>query len=410
MSSNPAFRRGAIQAFHHEINYAFRKLRGNAPAAAIALAPHKRQLHQALVEVSPHMLLKPSANWPPWKSRSGESSRATDDATSAGSRASMQVAIVDHCRMLKECFAEETVLPQDGDLRSCSDTESWPSCDDVSRKRHSRKPRCGRRAKARQRQDDMEMAMRSAEAESSFEHIAGGSGGWGATLGAIVEALGEDLEDSRRFLPGNLSGDAGAMSSEGSVEDHEDVDDERPLCSKDEEKLSCDLGSNFAVELHKRTGGALGMALVEQDGVIIVNGVYEGPLQQWNEVCSKQAAVRVGDVLSTANGFSDISAIMSQCQRPGPIVLGMIRGPIAIRDLCSAGDVYESSLGLSNSPQRVKNHEFQSHSAEQRQELQQQLRQAQETDNKKRFNECEGQGDLQRLIVSRLAASMMNRS
>ena len=166
MSSNPAFRRGALQAFHHEINYAFRKLRGNAPTVAAALRPHTQQLQKALMEVGGHTLPSPSAHWPPWQSSKKKQLPAKSGADHiAGVVPEIVAPSVSKPRVLAQHSTEETAVPTEDGPHSCSDTASWQgSFEEERRKRHSRKPRSGRRAKSRLHNGSFEDCVRSGRA------------------------------------------------------------------------------------------------------------------------------------------------------------------------------------------------------------------------------------------------------
>ena len=65
---------------------------------------------------------------------------------------------------------------------------------------------------------------------------------------------------------------------------------------------------------------------MEQDDAIIIDGIYEGPVQQWNEGCNRNVALQIGDVLSVVNGLHGIQSIIVQLRGPqincgGPVQL-----------------------------------------------------------------------------------------
>ena len=55
-----------MNAFYHEVNYAFRKLWGNAPATASILAPSTKQVQTMLIQAAPNILREPASHWPDW--------------------------------------------------------------------------------------------------------------------------------------------------------------------------------------------------------------------------------------------------------------------------------------------------------------------------------------------------------
>ena len=255
--------------------------------------------------------------------------------------------------------------------------------------------------------------MRNANAECNFVQDAGCLGNWGATLGAIMETLAEDIEDS-----GDCSmegawqrNDVEDRASEGAANrDCVSEDREMAHCSGDEEeKVSRAFGAKFVVQLQKLERGALGLSLVEQDDAVIVERIYSGLVQQWNVSCNRNAAIQVGDVLSAVNGFCGIDSIMTQCQGLGPVVLDVIRGPVKVRQLASAADVAQPSSEASELV-RAADFDLEQLAAEQQRQLERQLREAQQLEDKKRLNECGGQQDLQKLLADRLAMSRRSQS
>ena len=164
----------------------------------------KLGVQELVVEVKRELFCKPAGKWPSWK-HSGHTAQPAD----------MQCPAVSVPRIagraLKAHVSDATTAVPEYDAASCSDTESWSS------KARRRKPRVNRRAKARQRMVDFQVAVARAGQTESF-------------LDSIAESLGESGLDDVASLPDEVAAhmcwDSCAMSSHGS--DDSSLQDEGP--------------------------------------------------------------------------------------------------------------------------------------------------------------------------------------
>lgn len=289
------------------MNYAFRKLRGNSPAMAFIVAPYTAQLQKVLVQEAPNILPKPAAHWPDWRKKSDvredgvRAARpfpAEDPTSHAEEGGSLAV------RVLRKQGTDDTTLPMQSDAQSCSDTETWTSS--PSSRRHSRKPRRGRRAKARLHAQHFEDCSRTSYMQQAGEAAGGFPSGWNVTLGALIESLDASSGDEgigRDFL--------GCFSVEQDGHDSADDSAADPGNASSEEIVPNN-GSTFVMEVRKRMQEPLGMALEEHADAIVVSKVFSsGAVASTRSQDNILPSIMEGDVVLSVNGATDMESIMS---------------------------------------------------------------------------------------------------
>ena len=144
---------------------------------ASVLAPHTQQLQKMLNKASPKILPKPSVHWPHWRKQLHCQRRDKGiDSMFIAPPTEPEKDCPENNRVLKKQATDETTLPMECDVLSCSGIGTWPSA--VSGRQHSRKPRSGRRAKAKLHTENFERCGCMAIAERKFELGAASKGSW----------------------------------------------------------------------------------------------------------------------------------------------------------------------------------------------------------------------------------------
>ena len=321
MSHNPAQSRGAIKAFHHEINYALRKLRGNAPAMAAILAPYTSQLQMMLIQAAPSILPKPAANWPDGRKKTQDqvqhsSMDATCTVAAQGLPDQPKHSTGDANHLLKAQDSDETTMPMQRDVQSCSDTETWGSAS--PHRRHSRKPRCGRRAKAGLHAKNFEHCSRAASMENNVG--VGSASSWNITLEALIETLDESLDDNRPCMVN--AGSSSEDSGEDSVVDvgSESLEEIMPT--------PLDSGTCFAIEVCKGRQEPLGISLEQHAEAIVVSRIFaSGAIARSRSRDTSLPNIAEGDLLLSVNGATDMDSIMSGIFSSTSLKIECMRGP-----------------------------------------------------------------------------------
>lgn len=324
MSHNPALRRGAIKAFHHEINYAVRKLRGNAPAMACLLEPYTKQLQKMLNQAAPDILPKaPTVQWPDWHKRGHVQQNRMDAAAEVAAHSvplPAEVGIPQATRMLKKQETEETALPARSDADSCSDTATWDSA--PAARQHSRKPRRGRRAKARLHAQSFEQSSRAAFMEQQGEVGGASASSWNMTLTALIETLDDSLSDCGHCI-----------ESVGCSFDEQDahgsgIDSPADELSEEAMPTCLDQGAAFAIEVCKLREEPLGVSLEEHAEAIVVSKVFVvGAIARTKLQDVSAPCIEEGDVLLSINGATDMASMMRIIFRSTNLTIECKRGP-----------------------------------------------------------------------------------
>jgi len=301
-------------------------------------------------------------------------------------------------------------MPQEDD-EVISLTETWADSaanEGVSKstKKHSRKPRTGRRAKARARLEEF-YCQRACVANSVVNESSNL-----APLGfltALIEGMEEDsLEDHAQLLARGGSHvdsvpkdtDENSVSSCGQSEEASDADLVVP-------QNAANSIQPFEVRLFKRTGASLGVAFnIVRDGLLVSWVGDEGLAGIWNGICDVEMQLRNGDKVIGSNGSSDPKLMLESFSRLGAHRLQVLRGPFdpelpetQMPPAYQAGGLTSQQGALEHGPTR-----------EQREESER-ARQA-EASIKEETKEAEarqllhaGPGDLQKMLAERLARS-----
>ena len=308
---------------------------------AATLLPAIRSVRTGIQECGPRVSSgHANAKWPPWKgtkrSRHQQQHQPQQlrSNTSVERSASACLAQLDGDwlgRTLKQHDTNETGMPQEDD-EVISLTETWADSaanEGVSKstKKHSRKPRTGRRAKARARLEEF-YCQRACVANS-----VGNESSSLAPLGfltALIEGMEEDsLEDHAQLLARGGSHvdsvpkdtDENSVSSCGQSEEASDADLVVP-------QNAANSIQPFEVRLFKRTGASLGVAFnIVRDGLLVSWVGDEGLAGIWNGICDVEMQLRNGDKVIGSNGSSDPKLMLESFSRLGAHRLQVLRGP-----------------------------------------------------------------------------------
>jgi hypothetical protein len=202
-----AVRRGALRAFHHQVGYAMRRLRHGCPVLAGELLPAVHELQKKIVHISPAVAEKGcDCRWPPWRRPTTEThqhrhpEQELEELQGSVSMAAPLLPLPK--RSFQQQDTEETCL-NGGDTQTISETEPWADGSSLldnlsafSPRRHSRRPRRGRRAKSRRHQQECDeqvaMAVRRCDGPSADF--------WSRSMATLMEFMEEDLDlDVGRF-------------------------------------------------------------------------------------------------------------------------------------------------------------------------------------------------------------------
>ena len=338
--------RGALRAFHHQIGFAFRRLKHSSPAFASTLLPAIRSVQTGIDECAPQVARGGHAMWPPWrgKKRSRQQQQqqpqqlSTDSTTVLFPNGSLgQLGMVWSSRALKQHNTDETGVPQEEDDEVISLTETWDdsvvSVDACSKTRkHSRKPRVGRRAKARTHLE--RFYHEHARASIAAVNESSGLAPMGF-LTALIEGMEQDVEEDHAGLP--------ALGGSQSQDIQSDVDQTimTPAATSEAEGAGADLAGTggieafamepFEVKFLKRAGTSLGVAFnILWDGLLVTWVGEEGLVGMWNRGCDVELQVRSGDKVISSNGNYDPESMIEGFSRLGPHRLQVLRGPFDV--------------------------------------------------------------------------------
>ena len=151
--------REALRAFHHQIGFAYRRLKQGSPALAAMLRPATRTLQTGIRDCGHSVAPGGQAKWPPW-----EKSTRCSQQRKCCKQIDVQSSMADPCQMnthtihvgsnhkvLKQHDTNETDIPAAEDDDAISLTESWADSSvsagalSAKRRTYSRKPRAGTR-------------------------------------------------------------------------------------------------------------------------------------------------------------------------------------------------------------------------------------------------------------------------
>ena len=196
-----AFRSGALRAFHHQVGYAYRRLRQDCPVMSAHLLRALRKLQTEIARLCLEVAeVETKGHGAPsgriWISRCPDCHKA-----------------------LQQHDTDETCYTKGGET-AISDTESWTDATSLlenvsttAHRRHCRKPRTDRRAKHLMHQQEFAQQVAFAARDCT---VAGGSRLHART--ALLECLAEDLglgaPDTVQFDYGHFAGDG---SDQGGV-------------------------------------------------------------------------------------------------------------------------------------------------------------------------------------------------
>ena len=185
-----ASHRGAVQVFHNQIGFALRRLKRGHKSLAAEILPATRELRQKVSTIlSQDFDLGANARWPPWRGQPHFNQRLQPLVSNPGEVPCKK-------RQLEVHASDTTMLPEE----SCSETEQWsdtaslsssaPASGPVPRRRHTKRPRRGRRAKSRAHsQMFAEISSRVSIDDGSSGHEAV----WASGLGSLLECMEENL-------------------------------------------------------------------------------------------------------------------------------------------------------------------------------------------------------------------------
>ena len=320
--------RGALHAFHHQIGYAYRRLKQGSPVLAATLQPAIQAVQVGIATGGHRLSVGGHAKWPPWRNRvSHPQVQIATPMQDVAPKAHVWSKITS--KTLRQHDSNETGIPGDGDDEVVSLTETWAESIDTRQdapgrlKTHSRKSRRGRRAKT---SAHLEMMVR---AQSSAWQSANTEGNVPmALLGTLIECMEEDLQcdacegsDGEQQLANSFSDrvDEGAQDPEL---------EELPVPARIEE---------FEVRMHRKTYTSLGMAVnVLKDGLLVswCSDAEDCLVGIWNAMGAEAVQLRAGDKITSCNGISDPEQILG-CVSSGLGALRMQvrRGPFAQTEL-----------------------------------------------------------------------------
>ena len=296
--------RGAVIAFHNRIGFAFRRLKREHKLLAAELLPASKVLRQKVSHaIAEHPPTRIDTSWPSWQGKQVDSETVSLHAGSLTKR------------KLEIHNTDSTMPPED----SCSVTEAWPDSSSFGGSarsgKHSRKPRRGRRAKARAHSKLFEDTRAQC---LQFESAALGESNWTSTLGTLLECMEEDMY-------GDCSASAVLAHSGGNADQEIDV---QSLLSDPEE--TCPDGTHFEVRLYKGGMVSLGLSVnqtADGEALHISSVLPDGLVDSWNAKCSKESQIHNGDRIVRVNACSNFEDMMGEITKIGDKILEVVRGP-----------------------------------------------------------------------------------
>ena len=307
-------------------------------------------------------------------------------------------------RCLIQHDADTTCFTQD-EFSVISETDSWTdgtvlldSPGAASNRRHSRRPRVGRRAKSRKHQEEY-VQQSSLAARESFGTAVDP---WPQSLATLLECLEEDLTS-------NIC-DSGPCMAFGD-----------PLSSAREEHGSSNVSSGdvsnsaevveetFSVRVIKPDRVSMGLSLQQhgephREGLLIERVLPGGVVELWNAKCPESTKVAQYGKIVSINGFTDAERMLEACRSNGKLALQLLRGPFS-----------EEAFDEPQAPAQPQEHnviqqeESEKDDEEEEDEAKAKQKSAQE-EERKQLVLSSGAADIQRLLAERFARSLSTRS
>ena len=310
--------RGAVMAFHNRIGYAFRQFKREHRQLAAEVLSASKELRQKVSHViAENPPARIDTSWPRWKGKKTNNETTILESPHVGSTTR---------RKLEVHNSDSTTAPED----SCSVTEAWSDSSSLHgslcSRRHSRKPRRGRRAKARAHSKLFEDTKSQG---FQLESPALGESRWTGTLGTLSECMEEDIY-----------GDCSDIF-EGIA--HPGVDRGLQLDAKidaDDPKKANPDGTHFEVRLCKSDMVSMGLSIhetAEGDALHISSVLADGLVDSWNAKCSEDSRIHDGDRIVRINACSNFQDMMGEIMKTGDNVLEVIRGPFPTPQVVAAG-------------------------------------------------------------------------
>ena len=446
--------RGALHAFHHQLGLAIRHLKRDCPKVAAEILPTPRELHRHIARLAPETLGRgSSAKWPPWRKpgQHAQSPQFLDEEGAEHRRDGTcnyeENFVAPTSRFLKQQDTDETRLPAEGpDLDSISMTESW--LDGSVRlgsgaqhvRQHSRRPRYGRRAKARRNQEEYERSSARDARESAF---ADASSDWPLNMmTALLQTLDEDSCETYQNLGHRhhscsdersqcSSSEEDAAAASGEATEHAECGlaqvagpnySNRPSPSfeatlsevseklNDSSALQGSLHEKFIIKVIKPAGVSMGMSVEEAGEGMLVNGIFDGGLiDLWNQKCQSCERLAQFDRIVAANVSRDFESMLDSVMGRGQIVLKVLRGSFE-REVSTELHPEEVALEVLPMPleqevfsQPQPAHEVCLHFERPRPETPEEVARC------RQLAMSSGKDDLQKLLTDRLAKSVRDR-